>query len=423
MTCKQLVAGIVLFSAVLFGQNPDRPLRVAIYNFDDSSVKENVRLEVGRDVNYGKIAADMLVSKLVSNRIEVINRDQMERLLAEQNFKFSDRFDSSQAVQFGKLLNVDAIVTGQIDSLFTETKQKQEGLLGMGRKKLVVSATVTVTSKLISTATAKILAAPSFTSTDSTELGSELQLPKNTRLPKLPGGSTPTEIGGNTGSVTTTKSAADPYIRKVLADAIEKVGRELVAVVPSIPPVELARAAAPTARTRERGSERVKASEPATTAASASAEYIPLDDEVGNVLKVDAETLTFSLIPNANVNVGDKLELQKVEFIADPRSGKMIPVGEKVGTVEVTEVRSAYSRGTFAGKDIQPKLRVIATKAATPQRARPRTPGTKPVNAGAGTGAAAGNGGNPAPAAKRSTEPAKSPVGAAAPAAKTIPTP
>jgi len=339
----------------------------------------------------------------------------------------------SQAAQFGKLLNVDAIVTGQIDNLYTETRLKQEGLLGMGRKKVVLTSTVTVTSQLISTATAKILAAPSFTCTETTELGSEVQVSGASRfpIPRIPGTGNPMEINGQTGSITTTKSAMDPYIRKVLGDAIDKVGRQLVSVAPSIPPLELARAAAPNIPPRDRGSERVAASEPVVTAAAApvvtatSAEYIALDDEIGNVLKVDGETLTFSLAPNTTVNVGDKLEVHKVEFMPDPRSGKTIPVGEKVGTIQVTEVRSAYSRGTFTGNDIQPKMRVIALmKATTPQKMRARTPSAKPANPTVASPATASSS-SPIqpPATKRVTESVKPPPKAATPATKTIPTP
>ena len=378
----RLPYAVISFSiaAALFAQDTKRPLRVAIYDFDSSNVKENIQLEIGRNVDYGKIAADMLLSRLVSDRIEVINRDQIQRLLKEQNLKFSDRFDASQATQYGKLLNVDAIITGKIENLYTETKQDVKGMLGgvgIGRKKTVVTATVGLTAQLISTATAKTLAAPSADGVVKKDMGSELAAGAQASRSK--------GAAGSTGSTTTTRTSTDPYIRGALKDAIDKISTELLDAAPRIPTMELARAVVPKPSARraspieEAGSSNREASVSSTTG-----DYTPLDDEVGTVLKVDENSVTFTLADGAKVRVGERLEIQRAEMMRDPRSGRTIPVGSKIGTLEVTEVRSAYSRGTFSGSAAKPNDRVIGLKpAVTRPKSRPPAPkaSAKPIPA------------------------------------------
>lgn len=364
----------LLAALTLSGQDAKRPLRVAIYDFDSSNVRENVQLEIGRNVDYGKIAADMLLSKLVSDRIEVINRDQMQRLLKEQNMKFSDRFDASQATQFGKLLNVDAIITGKIQSLYTETKQDSSGLLGtvgLGRKKTVVTANVSLTAQMISTATAKTLAAPSADGVLAKGVGSELAAGGPVGRTK--------GAGGTSGSTTSTRTATDPYIRGALKDAIDKISHDLLEAAPRIPTFELARTSPPKTRSR-RDSPSEDSAPDRIAAGQSNGDYVSLDDEVGTVLKVEEGSITFTVADGVRLSAGEKLEIQRAEMIRDPRTGRTIPVGSKVGTVDVTEVRSAYSKGTFSGTAAKSGDRVISLRPVT-TRPKPRPPAAKTVTA------------------------------------------
>ena len=145
-------------------------LRVAVYPFNQTNVAPIIQREGIGNVNYGQVAADLLVGQLVS-QVDVINRDQMQRLLEEQGRRYDERFDPSQAPEFGKLLGVDAIVSGSITSLSLE-QHSASGPGGVGRaiggvlKRLpdvtaestTVTARVQLAADVISATTGRILA-------------------------------------------------------------------------------------------------------------------------------------------------------------------------------------------------------------------------------------------------------------------------
>jgi curli biogenesis system outer membrane secretion channel CsgG len=87
--------------------------RVAVLDFDYGTVHSYVTGIWGSDVDIGKGVADMLVTELVHNgTYTVIERTQVDRILAEQNFQQEGRADASTAAKLGRLLGVDAIIIG-----------------------------------------------------------------------------------------------------------------------------------------------------------------------------------------------------------------------------------------------------------------------------------------------------------------------
>jgi TolB-like protein len=86
--------------------------RVAVYGFD----------VIGRPTDsYGRYATEKLTHEIVDlGRFLVIERSRLDEILAEQNFSLSGAVDSATAARIGKLLSVDAVVTGTI--LVTEER-------------------------------------------------------------------------------------------------------------------------------------------------------------------------------------------------------------------------------------------------------------------------------------------------------------
>src|SRR5207302_1378446 len=84
----------------------------------------------------------------------VIDRNQIDTLMREQNMKFSDRFDPRDAPRLGKLLNVDAIITGSVDAFADEVQNNRVGVGPIGLGKAQAVAEVTVSVRVISTETA-----------------------------------------------------------------------------------------------------------------------------------------------------------------------------------------------------------------------------------------------------------------------------
>ncbi len=78
--------------------------RVAVMNFDYGAVTTSVTQLFGTDQDIGKGIADMLVDRLVSDgTYSVIERKQLDKIIAEQNFSNSDRADPSSAAKIARI--------------------------------------------------------------------------------------------------------------------------------------------------------------------------------------------------------------------------------------------------------------------------------------------------------------------------------
>src|SRR4051812_32209237 len=102
-------------AAQAWGQTPQKR-RVAVFDFDNAAVQGvSVAFMTMSAPNLGKAAADLLVNKLVQDdRVSVIERSAIDKLLAEQNLSNSDRSDPVTAAKLGRVLGVDAIILGSI---------------------------------------------------------------------------------------------------------------------------------------------------------------------------------------------------------------------------------------------------------------------------------------------------------------------
>jgi curli biogenesis system outer membrane secretion channel CsgG len=122
------------------GTNPapqGRKKRVAILDFDYGTVHSNVAAVFGSDIDIGKGITDLLVTYLVKDgTYSVIERKALDKIMAEQNFSNSDRANPTSAAKLGKLLGVDAIITGSITQFGGETKNTNIGGVGGGLGKI-----------------------------------------------------------------------------------------------------------------------------------------------------------------------------------------------------------------------------------------------------------------------------------------------
>jgi len=92
-----------------------RKKRVAVFDFDYATVRTNSAALFGTDIDVGKGIADLLVKNLVNDgTYSVIERKQLDKILAEQNFSNSNRADPASAARIGKILGLDAIIVGSI---------------------------------------------------------------------------------------------------------------------------------------------------------------------------------------------------------------------------------------------------------------------------------------------------------------------
>jgi outer membrane protein OmpA-like peptidoglycan-associated protein/curli biogenesis system outer membrane secretion channel CsgG len=146
----------------------DRKPRVAVLDFDYGTVMSSSSAIFGTNVDIGKGISALLVTNLVKDgTFSVIERAELNKVLAEQNLSNSNRADPASAARIGKILGVDYIIVGTITEFGNETdKQKVGGggynIHGFGLGNVGHSgskANVAIDARIINIDTAEILAA------------------------------------------------------------------------------------------------------------------------------------------------------------------------------------------------------------------------------------------------------------------------
>jgi len=104
---------------------PQDKVRIAVMNFENNSTWH------WWGDNLGAATADELVTQLFkTGQFSVIERSQIDTILAEQNFGQSGRVNPSQAADIGKILGVQVIVTGSITKFSIDRKGGSIGGFG-----------------------------------------------------------------------------------------------------------------------------------------------------------------------------------------------------------------------------------------------------------------------------------------------------
>jgi curli biogenesis system outer membrane secretion channel CsgG len=288
--------------------------RVAVLNFDYATVQNYVSSIFGSNQDVGKGVAEMLVQKLVQGGdYIVVERSQIDKVLAEQNFSNSDRADSASAAKIGKILGVDAIIMGSITQFGRDDKKTGASGEALGRLaghwgfgsgavgKTSAKAVVGITARVVDTSTGQILA-------DVTGKG------ESKRGGLLLGGFGANGGGAGGGSLDMGSSNfANTILGEATSQAVDSVAQQLDQSATSIP-------------TR----------------------VIPIS---GLVADVSGNTLILDVGSKRGVQMGEDLNVaRKVRDIRDPVSGKIIKtIVHTLGTVKITEVDALSATGTFTG--------------------------------------------------------------------------
>jgi len=311
-TMRRVMIPAVLLAAFLassaFAQEPKK--RVAIMDFEYSTVQSAVMEVFGSNVDVGKGISDILVDRLVNDgTYSVIERKALDKLLAEQNLSNSDRADPSSAAKIGKLLGVNAIIIGSITTFGRDDKSTSVGGGGIGRRlglgggfnKREAKAVVQVTARLIDVNTGEILASAQ---------GGGTSKRGGTSLAGMGVGT-----GGGGGGAVDMSSAnfGATIIGEATNNAVTDLAGKLEASAGKLPTVA-----------------------------------VVID---GLVADVSGATLTLNVGSSAGVKVGDKLKISRVgREIKDPATGKVLRrVESPLGEVAITEVDETSSVGTYSG--------------------------------------------------------------------------
>lgn len=133
--------------------------KIAVLPFDDGSVQDRWWDEGHWDVGKG-IADEFVTEFLKTNRFRLIEREQIDQVLAEQDFGQTGRVDAATAASIGKILGVDFLVMGRV----TEFSLKSTEVSGLSLKKGIglgvksTNAIVAIDARLVDSTTAEIIA-------------------------------------------------------------------------------------------------------------------------------------------------------------------------------------------------------------------------------------------------------------------------
>jgi curli biogenesis system outer membrane secretion channel CsgG len=291
-------------------QQPPKKKRVAVLDFDYGTVRSAVAGIYGTDQDVGKGITDMLVDRLVnSGKFSVIERKQLDKVLAEQNFSNSDRADASTAAKIGRVLGLDAIIVGSITKFGRDDKSTTAGGGGYGlgkfglggAQKRDAKAVCAITARMIDTSTAEILASVTG---DGESKRSGLSL-----LGAGGGGS-----GGGGGVFDTSKkNFGETILEEAVLKAVTSTGEQLDAKADSLP----------------------------TRKAEAS----------GKVVDVSGNTLILNINRSSGLHPGDALEISRaLRTVKDPDTGKVIKtITNKIGDATVTDCDATSCTVTFNG--------------------------------------------------------------------------
>jgi curli biogenesis system outer membrane secretion channel CsgG len=276
-----------------------RKKRVAVFDFDYATVKTSTSALFGTDIDVGKGIADLLVKNLVTDgTYSVIERKQLDKILAEQNFSTSDRADPASAARIGKILGLDAIIVGSITQFGNETKNTKLGgggggfggfgVGGFGHKDS--KANVQVDARLVDIDTAEILGVAE---------GKGESKRSSTSL--LGGGGNWHGFGGGAADF-----GSSDFQQTIIGEAVKAATDQMTAgVIASAPKLQ--------------------------------SRVIKVE---GLIAAVDGDQIVLNVGAKTGVKVGDHLSVERVtSTIKDPATGAVLrKMTSKVGEVQVTDV-------------------------------------------------------------------------------------
>jgi len=305
----RLVCVVSLLVAAAAAQQSQKK-RVAVLDFDYGTVRSYVTAIWGTDQDVGKGIADLLVQKLVEDgKYRVIERKQLDKILAEQHFSNSDRADPSTAAKIGKVLGVDAIIVGSITKFGRDDKNTTVGGggYGLGRfglggvQKRDAKAVCAISARMVDTSTAEILAAVT---------GDGQSKRSGASLVGAGGGG---GAGGAGAFDMSSKNFGETILGEAVMQAVKSTGDQLDGKADSMP--------------------------------HHKAEVNAL------VADVSGNTLILNIGSRSGLQVGDKLEISRaVRTVKDPATGKVLKtVTNKIGDATVTEIDASSTTVTFTG--------------------------------------------------------------------------
>lgn len=315
---KMFVAALAaaLFISPVWAQQPEKR-KVAVLDFNYGTVTSSVQAVFGSNQDIGKGISDLLINQLVNDgTYRVIERAALDKILKEQNFSNSDRADPSSAAKIGRLLGVDAIITGDVTQFGRDDQNRsigagalsrwdKFGVGNVGAKK--AKAVVEITARIVDVNTAEILASTTGKG-ESSRSGTDLA---------GGGGSWGNAGGGNLDMGSS--NFGQTIIGEAVKQAVTQLGTNLDAKASTLPHITV--------------------------------------QINGLVADATGNTLIINVGSKSGLKVGDRLAVTQVtKVVRDPVTGKPLRnISNTIGQIQITSVDEGSAVGTFSGAG-QPKV-------------------------------------------------------------------
>lgn len=317
---RKLLPMLFLFPLLLFlsasvvspaQPSPQRP-RVAVLDFNYATVMTTSQAVFGTNVDIGKGISDMLIDRLVNDgTYRLVERNEIDKIINEQNFSNSNRADPGTAAKIGKILGVEEVIVGDITQFGRDDQSKNVGgMLGKwgsgyglgGVSTHKAKAVVTVTARLVNTSTGEILASATGKG-ESERSGTNL----------LGGGAGTGGYGAGSAGMNSS-NFAQTIIGEATTQAVTQLAQGLIADSGKIP-----------------------------VAAPAPISALVADASTPDVI--------INVGSSAGLKVGDKLLVKRVvRVVKDPATGKPLrSIENTIGQLTITSVDSGSAVGTFSG--------------------------------------------------------------------------
>ena len=292
-------------------QSAQRP-RIAVLDFNYATVMTTSQAVFGTNVDIGKGISDMLIDRLVNDgTYRLIERNEIDKIINEQNFSNSNRADPDTAAKIGKILGVNYVIVGDITQFGRDDQSRNfggalgkwgsgYGLGGVGTHK--AKAEVAITARLINTSTGEIFASATGKG-ESQRSGTNL----------LAGGAG-TGGFGEGGAGMNSSNFAQTIIGEATSQAVTQLAQALEADSGKLPVA----AAAPVS---------------------------------GLIADASTPDIIINVGSSAGVAVGEKLLVERViRVVKDPATGKPLrSIEDTIGQLTITSVDSTSAVGSFSG--------------------------------------------------------------------------
>ena len=277
-------------SNLLIAQNSEEKPRIAVIDFDFSSVGSRDLLSLIPGGADG--VADLLVTGLVqSGEYTVVERSEIETILAEQNLGASGRVDASTAAEIGRILGVNAVIIGSVTQFDLQQQTGGGGAFGIGARTQKTTADVAIDVRVVDTNTAEILHVAQGN-------GSQNQSDSQVSIFGISGGSSTS----NEGKLLT---LATEQAVKEISDSMKQEASAIAALQDTLPQVDAL------------------------------------------VASVSGNTVVLNKGSNDRYREGMTVSIERVtEEVTDPETGEVIrQLTTEVATVELTDVDAKSSLG------------------------------------------------------------------------------